>query len=256
MSSLTDFIQCGFDFLYPPACPICNSLVPSTARFTEDDHRICDDCESELTRSVTNACHTCGSPVGPYLDTTLDCAQCRGRKFVFEDVIRLGVYEDQLRRSCIRAKSRRQEAVTATLAEQLWQAKQDRFAQTGIDVVVPVPQYWLHRLWKPQNPPMTLGSILAKKLHVDFSAHILAKIRNTPDQSSLSSQQRRANLRGAFRVRNREALAGQHVLLVDDILTTGTTANEASKALRRAGAQQITVAVIAVVPLGIVTTSK
>ncbi len=256
MSSLTEFVRCGFEFLYPPACAICQTSVSGIAAGKSDDGLVCADCRSNLTDNITNVCRGCGSPLGPYLTADIDCAHCRGRKFVFEQVIRLGLYDGQLRKSCIRAKSSRQEVVAAALAERLWHANQNRFESAQFDVVVPVPQYWLHRLWKPHNPPMTLGTVLARKLQVNFDAHILAKIRNTPDQSSLSSQQRRANLRDAFRVRKKGALAGQHVLLVDDILTTGTTANEASKALRKAGAQQITVAVIAVVPLGLVSTSK
>jgi predicted amidophosphoribosyltransferase len=67
----------------------------------------------------------------------------------------------------------------------------------------------------------------------------------TPAQSGLSPRERRANLRGAFQVRSGAELSGKCILLVDDILTTGTTAHEASKALRRADAERVVVAVVA-----------
>lgn len=78
---------------------------------------------------------------------------------------------------------------------------------------------------------------------------MLRKIKWTPDQSELIASHRKLNLKDAFSVRSRrQSLAGKTVLLVDDILTTGTTANECSRALLHAGAAKVIVAVIAVVP--------
>ncbi|MCH7988719.1 MAG: ComF family protein, partial [Planctomycetes bacterium] len=112
-------------------------------------------------------------------------------------------------------------------------------------LVVPIPQYWTRRFQRSHNPAETQGRVLAHRLQVEFHTHILTKVRMTPVQSSLTASQRRTNLRGAFRVRRASELKGRSVLLVDDVFTTGTTANEASKVLRTAGAERVVVAVSA-----------
>jgi ComF family protein len=185
--------------------------------------------------------------MGPHLDNSDGCAQCRKRSLPFEQVVQLGDYEDELRRACINAKGRNQQPLAAALANLLWRRERSKLEKANIDLVVPVPQFWMQRIWRPHNSAATLAMVLARCLKVDFSSHILSKTRWTPDQSSLSAPQRRANLRRAFRTR-RARLAGRRVMLVDDILTTGTTATEAAKALRRAGAANVVVAVAATVP--------
>ena len=91
--------------------------------------------------------------------------------------------------------------------------------------------------------------MLAKRLGKPHGRGLLRKIKWTPDQSDLTAANRKLNLKDAFAVRPRpRLLAGKTVLLVDDILTTGTTANECTRALLHAGVAKVIVAVVAVVP--------
>ncbi|MEX1096485.1 MAG: phosphoribosyltransferase family protein, partial [Planctomycetales bacterium] len=110
--------------------------------------------------------------------------------------------------------------------------------------VVPVPHHWTDRLRGRPNAAETVALVLARRLRVEFAGSILCKTRRTPAQASLTPAQRRTNLRRAFRARGRIP-AGITVLLVDDILTTGTTAHEAARHLRSAGAERVLVAVLA-----------
>jgi len=82
-------------------------------------------------------------------------------------------------------------------------------------------------------------------LNIPCATHILQKRRWTAAQSGLTPAERRANLKNVFRLLDPQVVAGRSVLLADDVLTTGTTANEASRALRAAGARRVVVAVIA-----------
>ena len=172
---------------------------------------------------------------------------CPRRRWVFESVERLGVYSGALREACIRGKSRGGESLAAALAEWFWECRGWSLAEREIDLVVPVPQHWSKRLIESHNQAETVAEVLARRLRVNLHRHILAKVRRTPDQSSLSAARRQTNLCGAFRVRKKGKLAGAHVLLVDDVLTTGTTADQASRALRQAGVGRVSVAVLAVV---------
>jgi predicted amidophosphoribosyltransferase len=93
-------------------------------------------------------------------------------------------------------------------------------------------------------PPVTQAARFSRVLKAPWSPHILAKVRRTRPQTELNASERRNNLRGAFRLIGRPQLEGTRVLLVDDVLTTGTTAHRAAAVLKKAGAT-VFVAVIA-----------
>jgi ComF family protein len=110
---------------------------------------------------------------------------------------------------------------------------------------VPVPLHWTRRLFRGANSPETVAEVLAAKLRAAFEPELVRCRRRTRPQRTLSRADRSANVRGAFTVASDIRLDGARVLLVDDILTTGATCNEIGRALRRAGAASVSVAVLA-----------
>ena len=112
------------------------------------------------------------------------------------------------------------------------------------DILVPVPMYWTRRIWRGADHAQLLGEGLADELQLPIERQ-LVRIRNTPPQVHLNRTQRLANVRGAFRVADKPAVHGARVLLVDDVTTTGATANEAARTLLRAGASNVALAVLA-----------
>ncbi len=207
--------------------------------------RFCPACFELLCCAVERACLRCGAPVGPYLDTSGGCRHCRKDRFAFDRVFALGVYERELRECCIRVKQPFGEPLTAGLTELLGDAHRDEWAESKIDVVVPVPHYWTERLSRSHLPPVTMARVLSRCLMVPQALHILAKSRRTPAQSSLTPARRRNNLKNAFRIIGGARLDGLTVLLADDILTTGTTADRAARGLKETGAKRVMVAVLA-----------
>jgi ComF family protein len=121
----------------------------------------------------------------------------------------------------------------------------DAFPAGEIDAVMPVPMHWSRRVWRGANSPEVLAATIAGRLRIPSVSHLLVRRRRTIPQASLSPGRRRANVRGAFAVHPHKDLVGSHVLLVDDILTTGATLNEAAKTLRKAGCREVSVAVLA-----------
>ncbi len=113
----------------------------------------------------------------------------------------------------------------------------------GISLIVPVPQHWMRRVLASHNSAELIARRLAKRLKVRCNGHILIKTRRTPRQALLTPSARRTNLRSAF-IASRP-VDGCRILLVDDVLTTGTTADRAARALREAGAEHVWVAVAA-----------
>jgi ComF family protein len=134
----------------------------------------------------------------------------------------------------------------AELLGKLWVGRDEqRFRSFGVDVVVPVPLHWFRRWRRGHNQSAAIARGLASCLQIPCFPSWLRRLRNTPAQTTQSPAGRRENVRGAFRARRRARLKGKSVLLVDDVMTTGATANEAARALRAAGATRVTVAVLA-----------
>lgn len=208
--------------------------------------RLCVQCRNKVAPVLPHRCLRCSAPVGPHLETSNGCVHCRTDRFAFEKVVSLGAYDGSLREACLRVKRQTGDVAAIALAELLVEREfmERGFGQSGFDLVVPVPHHWTDRIRQNHLPPVTLATRVARLLSAPCAAHILAKVRRTRPQTELSHTERRNNLRGAFRLIGRPDLTGRQVLLVDDVLTTGTTAHRAATELKRAGAV-ITVAVLA-----------
>ncbi|MCA9109679.1 MAG: ComF family protein [Planctomycetaceae bacterium] len=239
------------NFVYLRNCVHCRiGLPPAGDRFLSDERDVvpdcfCPDCYELLSCTVERACLRCGAPVGPYIDTSEGCRHCRKDRFHFDRVFALGVYEGPLRACCTRVKQPFEEPLTAGLTELLADAHREEWINLGIDLVIPIPHHWTERVMTPHLPPQTMSRVFSRRLMAPETVHILCKTRRTPAQSSLTPSRRRKNLRNAFRISGGARLDGLTVLLTDDILTTGTTADRAAQVLVQAGAKRVIVAVIA-----------
>ena len=173
------------------------------------------------------------------------CPRCRGDRFHFDSATRLGLYDGALRDAVLAMKR----ATGQQLAEcvgRLWARHHaDRFRALGVGVVIPVPLHWWRRFRRGYNQSQALSDPIAQLLGAEHRPGWLRRTRPTPSQVQLSETDRRTNVRGAFAVSRSARLAGKAVLLVDDVLTTGSTASEAARALRQDGATAVHVAVLA-----------
>jgi ComF family protein len=142
-------------------------------------------------------------------------------------------------------KNAHHEGLAELLGERWARARRAAFAGLAIDAVVPVPLHWWRRVVRGYNQSAAVAYGLAGELGLPYRRWWLRRRRNTPSQKALTAGQRRENVRGAFCVRSGAPLRGKHVLLVDDVMTTGATSNEAARALKRGGAARVTLAVLA-----------
>jgi competence protein ComFC len=114
-----------------------------------------------------------------------------------------------------------------------------------VELLVPVPLHMKRLRERGFNQALLLVKELSKRTGIPYAERALKKIKDTPFQITLKKRERRKNLRRAFQVKDPEAIKGKAVMLVDDVYTTGTTVNECSRALRRAGAEGVVVLTVA-----------
>jgi ComF family protein len=111
-----------------------------------------------------------------------------------------------------------------------------------VDAVMPVPLHWRRKWWRGFNQALEISRPFAGHLGLPV-IHNVSRRRATPSQSGLSAAARASNLRGAFRVRRAPSFS--HVVIVDDVFTTGATANQLARALQQAGVEKVSLAAVA-----------
>lgn len=232
-----DWLRAARDFVYPPACTLCHASLANS-------DPLCGHCRDALAPAAGDVCRRCCAPVGPLLDTTHGCIHCRQDRFAFVRAIALGAYEGTLRDACLRMKHDPSPRLAGVLADLLLEHRGGELPR-DIDVVVPIPAHWTTRLMRLAAPADAIATRVAAFLKAPCDLHILRKSRRTPRQACLPPARRRENLRNAFRLVSGVRVNGTRVLLVDDVLTTGTTASRAARVLAEAGAAEIHAAVIA-----------
>lgn len=226
------------DLIYPPRCRLCEQPI-------EREQTYCAVCAGALFHDPHLCCPRCGARVGPFAVTAGTCAACRKDPVAFEATLRLGPYVGPLRDAVLRIKSNRNEGLAEELGEHLAEVHRQRFDALAPEYIVPVPLHPLRRLIRGYNQSAAIAFGLGAKLRRPCRFWWLWQVRRTQPQKSLTATQRRENVRGAYRVRAGVRLDGLHILLVDDVMTTGATADEAARAIKRAGAARVSIAVLA-----------
>lgn len=242
LRGLAELARGVVQLLLPNACLICDTREGDRVDFR---HGLCNQCYHDVTHDAHGACPRCALTVGPHTNARDGCSVCRGVALGFSAAYRLGPYEGHLRDGILRMKLRSGEAVAEAMGRVLAEALLPRLQSEGIGTVVPVPLHWRRRWVRGYNQSATVGEEVADALRVPFQPRALCRVRHTPQQVQPTASARRENVKGAFSVRCSATLSRQTVLLVDDVMTTGSTATEASRVLKSAGAARVVVAVLA-----------
>ena len=233
------------DLLFPPLCLACGG-------WAGDRRPLCDGCRQSIIRLRPPWCATCGRPFWTFAEAEGDrespaaelCGPCRLHPPRFTYSRSAALYEGPVREALHALKFSGKTALAAPLGDLLLTA-----CAAGLpaapDLVVPVPLHRARERERGFNQAVLLGRRLARGLAVPFGGRALRRVRSTRPQAELSAVERRANVRGAFMVRPAAALRGRHVLLVDDVLTTGATVSECAQVVLAAGAASVGVLTVA-----------
>ena len=217
--------------VFTDTCPTCAG--------TPDDLMtapICRACWSAMARYTGPACEVCARPFASPLSTI--CGECLKKPPPFVRAQSYTLYGETMKEAIHLLKYSRIKRLARPLAARLV-----GLSLPEVDAVIPVPIGLGGLRERGFNQTLQIGRVVARHLGVPMIADVLYRKRETARQAGLTRTQRIANLRGAFGTRG--PLPARRVLLVDDVITTGTTASECAKALRKAGAAEIHVVTLA-----------
>ncbi len=234
---LREFGRSLVNVVYPPECLWCETPI-------RDDERFCGSCLQKLVSDYYR-CRRCATPL-PRVVPNDDCFRCRDSGWRFDRVITLGPYRDTLRDVVILIKKPRQEplrrAIGGLMAEQV---RPLEFPDSVQPVVIPVPNHWTHAFGGAADAAGALARTVCQHMSWELNTRTVRRIRKTAKQGMLSWSERKQNVRAAFEITHAEHVTARHVILVDDVLTSGATAAELARRLKRAGASVVDVLVAA-----------
>lgn len=246
LRAVTELALNAVGWIYPPACLVCDD---TQADETPLRHGLCSHCYREVTTDPLPACPRCAQSVGPHSDTSEGCGECRGAGFAFTGAIRLGPYAGKLRDAVLKLKSVGGEGLADLLGRVFAEERKASLTGVGVELVVPVPLHWWRKWMRGYNQSAALGREIASALGVQFDPNLVKRVRFATQHAQPTRSARQQSMRDIFRVRPGARLSGKTVLLVDDVMTTGSTASAVARVLREAGADRVVVAVLARTPV-------
>lgn len=238
-------LQYLVNFLYPPRCAACEARMPIEAR-----NRVCARCLARVERLAEPLCAKCGTPLADHDAEGAVCGRCVQSPPHFRVARAAARYrasgEDQggtLASMIRRHKYGPAQSLGRALAECI--GPEMPIKRGHYDVVIPVPLHRGRLRWRGFNQAALLAAEVARRLDCQIDVTSLVRVKWTSPQTAQDLDTRRRNVGRAFVVKRTGDVASRRVLLVDDVMTTGATADECARTLLAAGARTVDVFTLA-----------
>jgi ComF family protein len=232
---LKAFLSATLDFVFPPHCHVCREFIPDAGEL-----HICTACRERISTIKTPLCLICGIPfIGAGADHV--CGSCCRVIPGFDSARAALGYEGPGKELIHAFKYRNKTHLRRPLGILMIQELSEYICTGSHDLVMPVPLHRKKLASRGFNQALLLGEIISRRCSVPLDRHNLRRIRWTEPQVNLTSADRRTNVKGAFSVHEPSQIIGCRVLLVDDVLTTGSTVEECARILKAAGASGVKV---------------
>lgn len=187
----------------------------------------CDDCAKEEYFNVGNRCIYCDMRIP---EGNIVCDFCQTKKKSFEKTFCPLLYSKRVRNTILKLKSDNARYLAAPLAKLI--AERIAESKIKIDIIVPVPVHDKTRRRRGYNQTELLGDELAKLLQAEMQTDIITKDTMTDNQKELPYRKRLKNVADCFNIRDKQAVKDKNVLILDDIMTTGSTINAIAKLIK------------------------
>jgi ComF family protein len=243
---LSDRFDWVVDWLFPPRCRACGSWIHG-----QDSEYFCISCRPGIELVTHPLCSICGRPFLGSAGEDHPCGVCIKRAPHFVRARAWACYpreelEQQPLRSVVhKFKYGRKVSLGKPLGRLMARGSEEFLSEIRAELIVPVPLHPKRLRWRGFNQSVLLARQVSRAYDTPMDPFVLTRRRETPPQTQLSEEERRRNMRGAFAVDPDKPVKNKTILLVDDVYTSGATANECSRVLRRAGAKDVYVLTLA-----------
>lgn len=240
---LRDFSDGAMDLVFAPVCVSCSNPIPTT----EKDRIVCRLCWVRCRTLPHPRCERCWGPVPPGEDPRPKCRTCADWPQAVRAIRAAFLMGEEVRAIVHALKYRGWEGTAEPMAQRMAEMSWPRDVDDEARLVIPVPTSKARLRERGYNQAALLATAFARKTDRTPAPDVLERTRATKTQTALHPGERRANVARAFAVRDEQAaqLQGAHVILVDDVWTTGATALACSEVLLEAGARVVSVATFA-----------
>lgn len=244
MNTLTNtaksLLNAALAFCYPEICQVCGK-----SRATPDQCFVCEGCTSRLRRVQAPFCSHCGLPSLGAITSTYECANCQEMQLSFSSA-RAAIIANEVALDLIhKFKYQRASWFEPLLGGLLVDASQADLAAGDWTCIVPIPLHPTKQREREFNQAERIAQHLSVATGLPVRTDRLRRVVPTRTQTMLSRQERMENVRRAFATCGAERLDGDRIILVDDVLTTGATADACSRVLLKAGAAEVCVWTVA-----------
>ncbi|MBU6338876.1 MAG: ComF family protein [Rickettsiales bacterium] len=235
---MKNFLKKITEIVFPNQCLYCNCLIGQEGLF-------CNSCWQKLQFITDPKCNICSHAFEFQVGDCLTCAKCLARKPAYDKVITVFRYNQIIKKIIGDFKYRD----NISLAKKLTKIIFNKFSEEldEIDFIIAVPLHKKRLRKRKFNQAIILAKELAKLTDKRLYYDLLQRIKNTTPQASLSRKEREKNLNGAFILKDKyhELVKGKNILLVDDVMTTGSTLENCAKILKKYKAKKVIVLTIA-----------
>jgi ComF family protein len=224
------------DLLYPPVCLECQTPLDNPA-----NQFFCKKCWSNVEYIGDNICLTCGVPIADISSLqTGKCENCRLSKPAYDSLRSVAKYEGAIRTAVHSLKFKYKTKLAPFLGEMLLNFYRENYQQGQFDMIVPIPLHWLKKWMREFNQSELLSNYVGSEIGCPVESKILKRKRYTKPQSRIKGRRAKfKNIYNAFKVKDPSKVQSKKIFVIDDIMTTGVTVNEASRVLKEAGAAEV-----------------
>lgn len=232
MKKLPELFQAALSLFYPPTCEGCGAEVGP-------GEYLCHPCQACAPRILPPFCSKCSEPFFGAISNPFSCSNCANQTLHFDAAVAAYRARGIVRRLIHEFKYHQHEYLRHIIGDWLAEVVNDgRLDPAQFNVIIPVPLHPAKQRERGFNQAVLLARSFSARTGIPMKA-ALNRVLFTRTQTAFDRAERRQNLRNAFRLRTGQDVQGLRVLLIDDVLTTGSTLSECARVLKKAGAASV-----------------